>query len=96
MPSYRLAKSAEEDLTAIAHYGDEYFGIAQSDYYRDQLRQRFSLLAERPFLYPAVDHIQEGYRRSVCGVNVIYYRIEGDTVEIIRVLGQQNLDDAFG
>ncbi|NOX50018.1 MAG: type II toxin-antitoxin system RelE/ParE family toxin [Gammaproteobacteria bacterium] len=52
-------------MTAIAHYGDENFGIAQSDYYRDQLKQRFSLLAEQPFLYPAVDHIQEGYRRSV-------------------------------
>jgi hypothetical protein len=28
---YRLSKLAEEDLLVIADYGDEHFGIAQSD-----------------------------------------------------------------
>ena len=75
MRKYRLVEAAKEDLISIAQYGDEHFGVAQSNRYRDQLKQRFSVLAETPLLYPAVDHIRDGYRRSVCGVHSIYYRI---------------------
>jgi toxin ParE1/3/4 len=86
VPDYRLAEAAKEDLIVIAIYGDEHFGIAQSNRYRDQLKNRFSLLAEQPFLYPKVDHIRTGYRRSVCGVHSIYYRIDGESVDIVRIL----------
>ena len=37
--------------------------------------------------------LQRIYRRSVCGVDSIYYRIVGNTVEIMRILGQQDVDD---
>ena len=87
---YRLSKAAEEDLIGIALFGDEHFGIAQSNRYRDQLESRFSALAEQPLLYPAVDHVREGYRRSVCGVHSIFYRIDGKVVEIIRILKNQD------
>ncbi len=76
MPDYRLSEAAKEDLIAIARYGDKHYGVAQSDRYRDQLKQRFSVLAEQPYLYPVADHIRTGYRRSVCGVHSIYYRVE--------------------
>jgi len=89
MPDYRLAQSAENDLIEIAQYGDDHYGIEQSDRYRDRLKQRFLVLADQPMLYPAVDHIRTGYRRSVCGAHSIYYRIEGDTVEIMRILKHQ-------
>ncbi len=95
MPNYRLSKAAKEDLVGIAQYGDEHFGIAQSDHYRDQIKRRFLILAEQPMLYPAVDHICVGYRRSVCGAHSIYYRIEDEGVEIIRIIGRQDLKRAF-
>jgi len=69
--------------------------LHKSDQYRDVLKHRFSLLADQPLLYPAVDHIRTGYRRSVCGVHSIYYRVEGGTVEIVRILKHQNTDKAF-
>jgi len=90
MGSYLLSKAAEQDLTGIAIYGDEQFGIAQSNRYRDQLKQRFSTIAEHPSKYPAVNHIRKGYRRSVCGVHSIYYRIAGVSVEIMRILKKQD------
>jgi len=62
---YHLAKLAEEDLLGITDYGDEHFGIAQSDCYRDKLKQRFSALAEQPYRYQAVNDIRKGYRRSI-------------------------------
>lgn len=67
-------------------------GVTQSDHYWDQLKRRFSIIAERPLFFPAVDHIRVGYRRSVCGAHSIYYRIEGDSIEIIRIIGRQDVD----
>lgn len=90
MPSYRLSDLAKQDLIAIARYGDENFGIEQSDFYRDKLKKRFSLLAKQPMLFPAVDHIRVGYRRSVCDKHSIYYRINDSCVEIMRILGRQD------
>jgi len=76
MDEYRFSQSAKEDLIAVAQYGDEHFGVAQSNRYRDQLKQRFSVLAKQPQLYPAVDHIRPSYHRSVCGAHSIYYRFD--------------------
>jgi toxin ParE1/3/4 len=42
--------------------------------------------------YQAVDEIRKGYRRSVCGVDSIYYRIKGDDVEIMAIIGQQDIE----
>ena len=86
---YRLSQAAVLDLTGIARYGDGHFGAARSNRYRDQLKQRFAVLAEHPLLYPGVDHIRKGYRRSVCGVHSIFYRVDGESVEIMRILKHQ-------
>ena len=58
MGKYRLSKATADDLMGIALFGDEHFGIGQSNRFRDQLKQRFSVLAEQPLLYPPVDHIR--------------------------------------
>lgn len=65
MARYRLSSKAESDLFHIALYGLQEFGLTQSERYRDQLNARFAEIAETPLLYPAVDHIRAGHRRSV-------------------------------
>ena len=87
MPKYRLTRKAENDLLSIASYGIEQFGVEQSRQYYNKLKERFDKLAEQPELYPLVEHVRKGYRRSVCGVHSIYYRIDQESVEIVRVLG---------
>lgn len=95
MPKYRLTQQAEHDLLNIALYGIEQFGVEQSRQYYNKLIQRFDKLAEQPERYPLVEYIRKGYRRSVCGVHSIYYRIDQDGVEIVRVLGRQDSAKAF-
>ncbi len=90
MAKYKLTASAELDLLNIAVYGMEQFGLAQAELYRDKLQRRFDELATSPLHYPAVDFIREGYRRSVCGSHSIYYRIQPDFVEIMRVIGKED------
>lgn len=95
MPKYRLTQQAENDLLNIALYGIEQFGVERSRRYYNKLKERFDKLAEQPELYPLVEHIRKEYRRSVCGVHSIYYKIDQDGVEIVRVLSRQDPTKAF-
>ena len=80
-------------MRRIYRHGVREYGDALADQYYNALFDRFEKLGEQPYLYQAVDEIREGYRRSVCGVDSIYYHVEDDTVEIMAILGQQDLDD---
>jgi toxin ParE1/3/4 len=90
MASFSLTPKASADIDRIYDFGIDRFGLTQANQYLDALEQRFNEIAETPLLYPAVDHIRAGHRRSVCGVHTIYYRINTKGVEIIRVIGQQD------
>ncbi len=92
MGNYKLTEDAQADLIRIHQHGVRVHGEAQADKYYNAFFDRFRQIAEQPYLYQAIDDIREGYRQSVCGVDTIYYRIVGDTVEIMNVLGRQNRD----
>jgi len=91
MVSYRLSKNAKLDLKRIYMQGLYTHGEAQADKYFNDFFERFEQIAGQPLLYPTVDEIRFGYRRSICGVDNIYYRISsGNTVEIMAIIGQQD------
>jgi len=92
MAKYRLSNEAKGDLIRIHHYGVEKFGITQADKYFDMFFEYFDIIAQRPFSFESVDYIKKGYRRCVCGVDSIYYRIENGTVEIMAIIGRQDLN----
>lgn len=92
MGTYRLSDAAEDDLVEIHQYGARQWGIAQADRYFWQLIAHFDALADDPLLYPSVDHIRKGYRRSVCGKHAVYYRVKGDVAEVMAVIRAQDID----
>ena len=92
MANYRLTNEAKKDLIRIHHYGVEKFGIAQADKYFDSFFHCFENIAQQPFAFESVDNIKNGYRRCVCGSDSIYYRIENNIVEIMAIIGRQDLD----
>lgn len=87
---YRLSNAAKQDLIRTYRYGLQNFGEVQADKYYSVLLRRFDDIAAAPLKYPSVDHISPGYRRSVCGVDSIYYRLNQGKVEIMRILGAQD------
>ncbi|MCV6613794.1 MAG: type II toxin-antitoxin system RelE/ParE family toxin [Cellvibrionaceae bacterium] len=92
MAHYKLAPSAEEDLERIWLYGLGKWGLAKANSYIETMHRRFDELAENPLHYPAVSDIYPGYRRSVCGSDSIYYRVNGHSVEIMAIIGKQDLE----
>lgn len=91
MVEYRLSNSAKEDLIRIHHFGVEKFGMIQADKYFNSFFDYFEMIAKRPFSFESVEFIKEGYRRCPCGSDTIYYRMNDDIVEIMAIVGMQDL-----
>lgn len=95
MVKYKLSESAEDDLRELYHYGVITFGLDVADEYYDCLVLRFEEIASHPKLYQTVDYIRPGYRRSVCGVHSIYYRMTDEGIIVMRILRSQNPENAL-
>ncbi|MDO9038043.1 MAG: type II toxin-antitoxin system RelE/ParE family toxin [Lutibacter sp.] len=95
MSKYKLSNAAKEDLIRIHHYGVKKFGIVQADKYYDSFFEYFEIIAQRPLSFESVDFIKKGYRRCVCGSDSIYYKINNDIVEIMTIIGRQDLNNIF-
>ncbi len=93
MAKYRLSNEAKNGLIRIHHYGIEKFGIIQADKYFNSFFEYFDRIAQNPFSFESVDYIKKGYRRCVCGVDSIYFRINNDFVEIITIIGRKDLEE---
>ena len=93
MLRYKLNDVAAGDLVQIYQWGVLQYGIEKADAYFAALFEAFDSIATAPLSYPAVSHIRAGYRRCVCGVHSIYYRIVDETVEIMAVLGKQDAEN---
>lgn len=92
MADYKLSNTAKEDLIRIYLFGVQRFGEQQAERYLDPLFKHFDIIAQRPLAFEAVDFIRPGYRRCVCGVDSIFYRIESGIVEIMAIVGRQDID----
>lgn len=95
MANYRLSKSAKEDLIRIHHYGVKTFGMQQADKYYNSFFEYFDLISERPYSYKSVDFIKIEYRRCVCGSDSIYFKINDNVVDIMAIIGRQDLKNIF-
>ena len=91
MADYKLSEEAKEDLIRIYQYGVKRFVMSQADRYFDNFFNCFEMIAKRPFSFESVDHIKVGYRRCVCGSVTIYFRVNQEMVEIMTIVGRQDL-----
>lgn len=93
MANYKLSNTAKEDLIRIHQYGVKKFGIHQADVYFNSFFEYFNIIAERPYSFESVDFIKVGYRRCVCGSDSIYYKINNNIVEIMNIIGRQDVNN---
>lgn len=95
MASYKLSNQAKEDLIRIHQYGILTFGEEQADKYLADFFDQFEIIAQNPGRYQKVDFIRTDYRRCICGVDSIFYRVKDGIVEIMAIIGRQNLGKIF-
>jgi toxin ParE1/3/4 len=95
MSKYRISNEAKEDLIRIHQYGVKKFGERQADRYFETFFEYFDLISKQPLSFEKVDFIKAGYHRCVCGSDSIFYRLNDDCVEIMAIIGRQNLNKIF-
>ena len=88
MPSrVEFARRAIGDLEAIEDYGRQAHGVEQAERYREALLDNITILLDFPAVGTAVG--SRGLRRKPCGSHVIFYRVAGNVVKIVRILHQR-------
>jgi toxin ParE1/3/4 len=88
-------RQAEEDLLGIANYiaRDNPSAAAR---WLERIEDKLLLLARRPYLGEAVDHIRPGLRRFTHGKYLIFYEPSADGIVLVRVLhGARKIDELF-
>ena len=93
MIKYRLSNEAKNDLIRIHHYGVKKIGMTQADKYFESFFKYFEIISQRPFSFELVDYIKKDYSRCVCGVDSIYFKVIEDIIEIMAIVGRQNLNE---
>ena len=87
MREYRLSNQAASDLSAIADYTLDHFGVEQTQTYRRHLFETFEILAAYPGIGTNWSRFRRGARRFVHESHVIYYRATDSGILILRILG---------
>lgn len=80
---------AETDLENIWAYSFQTWGEAQADRYLEQLELGVRRLLDNPNLGKARENIRAGYHSIQINRHIVYYRMQGQQVEIVRVLHER-------
>jgi toxin ParE1/3/4 len=86
IPEIYKHPQAREDLLAIWLYTFEHWGVEQADYYLGEIEAAIRRLAKNPSVSVDCSDILSGYRRLGVGRHHIYFRCDGDVIDIIRIL----------
>ncbi|MEM1105511.1 MAG: type II toxin-antitoxin system RelE/ParE family toxin [Pseudomonadota bacterium] len=81
----RVEARARDDLEQISLEGRRLFGPKQSSVYGAELKNAMSRLLDFPFAFPERTEFDPPVRVCRHKAHVILYRVEGDTVLILRV-----------
>ena len=83
---YELSLVADQDIEDIFDYTLAKFGLDQAVQYVSDLERIFQQLIQNSELGKEREEIKHGLRSIPKGSHVIFYRITGDCIRIVRVL----------
>ena len=81
-----ISPLARDDLKTIYQYGVVTWGKSQASCYLGNLKNQFWNLARHPKMGMERDELLSTMRSHVVESHVVFYRLKGKQVEIIRVL----------
>jgi toxin ParE1/3/4 len=86
MPDLVIRPRARRDFREIWAYTVHQWGTAQADQYLHDLDREIQRLLKFPELGTPYDHIRAGYRALPVKRHLVFYRRNGEHLEIVRVL----------
>lgn len=89
MRSVIIRPEAEVDIEGIADYTIEQWGADQARHYVGDLRRAIERLAVNGLRRPEEAEVFPGLRRARSGHHLIFYLIDDERVDVIRVLHER-------
>ncbi|MEP0734124.1 MAG: type II toxin-antitoxin system RelE/ParE family toxin, partial [Nonlabens ulvanivorans] len=71
----------------------EKFGMTQADKYFESFFEYFDIISQRPYSFESAENIKKDYRRCVCGADSIYFKVNEDIIDIMAIVGRQDLNE---
>jgi len=84
---------AENDLLNIWQYSYEKWGANKAGEYLLQLNSGMQELANNPLLGKSREIVRPSYRSIQINRHVIYYKVQNDVIDIIRVLHERMIPE---
>jgi toxin ParE1/3/4 len=88
MMDYVLSPRAQADIDEIWDYSADRWDIDQANRYIAQIRRAIETIATDPRRGRSCDELRRGYRRFSVGSHVLFFRIVGGQLDVVRVLHQ--------
>ena len=88
MAGYTLSPAAQADLESIWDYTAAHWGETQAEVYTRGIQAACEALGNGTLVSRSADDIRAGYRKAAVGSHVMFFRMQADRVEIIRILHQ--------
>lgn len=87
--TYVLTPRARADLADIWRYTAQRWDRDQADRYLRELRRAIETIARDPSKGRRCDDIRAGYLRYPAGSHVVFFRMAGDGIVVVRILHQR-------
>jgi toxin ParE1/3/4 len=81
-----VSEDARADIRSIHKYSVKQWGSYRAGEYIDDLRDRMKALARGELSGTRADDVAQGLRRQVSGSHVIWFRVQGNALRVVRVL----------
>ena len=92
----KFSRRARADLRGIWSYTIEHWGKGQAEAYLALIEGAVDAIVDNPELGRPCNEVRQGYRKHLVGSHVLFYRIEGKAIFVIRVLhGRMNAERHF-
>lgn len=89
MSSVKFAPKARADLAGIWKYTAGRWNQGRADHYLALLNREIPAVVIDPRLGRTCDDVRLGYRRRAAESHVIFYRVTGTGIEVMRILHQR-------
>jgi len=86
---YAISKKAVADLEEIWLYTVEKWSMNQADRYYNLIFDEIRFICKNVTAGKSMEHVRKGYRASKVKSHLIFYRVQNNSVEVIRILHER-------
>jgi toxin ParE1/3/4 len=81
-----LSPRAKADLEEIWDYTVAHWSLKQAEVYIRQIQVAIETVAAKPSLARSCETVRAGYWKYPAGSHVIFFRLTGESIDVVRIL----------